>query len=1081
MNNNIEKIIKKLERGFLWFWIKQYKVSFLLVFLMIILWFSSLFLIDKESSPDLDLWIINIGTSYIWVNPLDIDSLITDKIEKEIKDIEWIKSIKSISSLWFSNITLELENGVSIQDTMIEIKDSIDIIDFPEDALDTIVQDVSSKDNRLFSIVFYADETNYSKDYLLNKTIILKNALEWKPWINSINVKWGQDYEIRILIDKDKLDKLWLSIASISNTINNHNQNTPIWNYSIWDLSYDFRFEWEINDLKWFLNIPILLNDGNIVYLWDISTINKHFLNDSVSKLGIWEKKGFNSLILDIEKSDNEDFFWSSIQAKELLLNEINWINYEWINYEIHLDSSEILKQSYTDLFYNMMTTFGLVFITLLIFIWFKEWFIAILIVPLSYLITFIVLYYWGFSLNSLTNFSLILSLGIAIDTIIVVIEWANKKVKLWYHPKHAILVAIREYAPPIISGTMTTLAAFIPLLTLPGVIWKYLSYIPITVFITLLASLFLSLTVVSAIFMKLTKNIKYYRINEKEEFTISKNEKSLLEYDREWKVEKKWDRWHFREKIFDGLINFYYKLLNNIIKKSILRLFIIFTPILLLFISFWYGNWFTLFPVSDNIQITFKVEATQWTTTKTLEKVLPLLYESLSEIPEIKIYTLDINDNIVSWVIELFSQDYRDSNNLRDAFMVESAVNENLDILKIRWYKVTSWVLAGWPPWWKAVGINIIAESTQYLETLSDVSNVFENYLLSLEGTKNVWLSISSTPGQFVFSLDYEKIAQLWITPNEITNSIFANTNGLTAWTIKWLLTDHDIKVKIAEFENNLSPYDLENLVLNTSKWKIKLIDIASYKFEKAISEINRDNTDITVLIDSDLIEWFVQSDIQPILTKFAESYNFPVGISYSAWWEAEENQDLIIGTLIAFVISLFLIFTILVLQFNSYGQPIIILYSVVLALLWVNIGLLIMWLPYSMAFAIWFIALTWIVINNAIIYIDKINTNLKEWLIGYDAILQAGKSRLIPMLVTTITTVLGILPIALQDQFWAWLWFTIIFGLFTGTLMTLFVIPILYYQVFLKKRWWIGMIISLIIIIILFIIYSYIKKLFM
>jgi HAE1 family hydrophobic/amphiphilic exporter-1 len=131
-------------------------------------------------------------------------------------------------------------------------------------------------------------------------------------------------------------------------------------------------------------------------------------------------------------------------------------------------------------------------------------------------------------------------------------------------------------------------------------------------------------------------------------------------------------------------------------------------------------------------------------------------------------------------------------------------------------------------------------------------------------------------------------------------------------------------------------------------------------------------------------------------------------------------------------------------------------------------------------MAFAIWFIALTWIVINNAIIYIDKINTNLREWLKDKDAILQAGKSRLIPMLVTTITTIFGILPIALQDQFWAGLWFTIVFWLITGTIMTLFVIPALYYQVFLKKRGWIWIIISFILTILIFMIYNFIKWLF-
>jgi multidrug efflux pump subunit AcrB len=500
-----------------------------------------------------------------------------------------------------------------------------------------------------------------------------------------------------------------------------------------------------------------------------------------------------------------------------------------------------------------------------------------------------------------------------------------------------------------------------------------------------------------------------------------------------------------------------------------------------LLLISFSFWNGFKLFPESDNTQINIAIEATQWKKTESLEDLVPLLNSWLDGIWEIKMYTVDVKDNVIKSVVELYSKDYRADNWLRDSFKVEKEINEKLDIFRVRWYSVESWVLAWWPPGWKAVGIKIIADSTQYLSTLSDVSQDFKSYLITLEWTKNVWTSTSVTPGQFVFKLDYDKIAKLWLTPWEITNAIFANTNGLTAGTVKWLLNDHDIKVRIAEFENNLSPYDVENLVLNTSKWKIKLVDVASYSFETAISEIIRNDTKITTVVDSDLVDGVVQSDVQPKLLEFAQSYQFPVGISYSAWWEAEENADLIQGTLVAFFIALFLIFTILVLQFNSYGQPAIILYSVVLALLWVNTGLGIMWLPYSMAFAIWFIALTWIVINNAIIYIDRINTNLREWLKDQDAILQAGKSRLIPMLVTTITTIFGILPIALQDQFWAWLWFTIVFGLVTGTIMTLFVIPALYYQVFLKHRGWIWMILSFVITIVLFMIFNFIKSLFM
>ena len=168
---------------------------------------------------------------------------------------------------------------------------------------------------------------------------------------------------------------------------------------------------------------------------------------------------------------------------------------------------------------------------------------------------------------------------------------------------------------------------------------------------------------------------------------------------------------------------------------------------------------------------------------------------------------------------------------------------------------------------------------------------------------------------------------------------------------------------------------------------------------------------------------------------------------------------MDLIISTVKSLFISIFLIFSILVFQFNSYRQPIIVLYSIVLALLWVNVWLYLTWNPYSMPFAIWFIALTWIVVNDAIILIDRINKWIlyeqeHGWKVDYiEQIIVAWKSRLQPIIVTTLTTVFWVLPLALQDEFWSWLWFTIIFWLFVWSTMTLIVVPVLYKILVVKK----------------------------
>lgn len=185
-----------------------------------------------------------------------------------------------------------------------------------------------------------------------------------------------------------------------------------------------------------------------------------------------------------------------------------------------------------------------------------------------------------------------------------------------------------------------------------------------------------------------------------------------------------------------------------------------------------------------------------------------------------------------------------------------------------------------------------------------------------------------------------------------------------------------------------------------------------------------------------------------------FASTYQFPTGISYKAGGENDANSELIIAVVSAFFIAVMVIFAILTLQFNSFSQPAIILYSVVMSLPFVMIGLLITGNQFSMPFGIGFIAFTGIAVNHGIILIDAINQNLQKGMNGFTALVEAGSSRLEPMTLTTVTTVLGILPIALRDRFWAGMGFTIIFGIIAASALTLFVVKGIYYEIYVAEH---------------------------
>lgn len=1048
-----------LEQWFFGFFVRKYKVSMLLTLLLILYWMFSLWQIPKESAPDIKFGIIWINTIYTWVDPKSIDDLITSKIEAEIKDLEWIKKISSSSSLWISSITVELDTWVNTRDLLTDIKDNVDKASLPSDAEDPNVSEISTQNELLFWVYLYSKNKDIPLSELYEKWVTLQNYLEWKGWITDVVVKPDTDYEILVSVPKVSLDNMWLSLGKISNTIKNYNKNTPIWNYELWDKKYDFRFEWEYSSIEDIKNTPIIMSDWNNILLKDIANITLDYKSkDIINEVWFYEKSGYPYVELTINKKAKISIFSTSKNAKELISEKLNTPEFAdfWVEYVNDMASNII--QDYKDLASSAIKTLVLVFLMLFLFLGLKEWIIATVLVPLAFFITFIVLNTFWFTLNFLTNFSLLLTLWIALDTIIVIVEWASEKTKIWYIPKTAVLLTVKEFKAPLIAWNMTTLVVFLPMMLLPWIMWKFLSYIPITVFITLLAWLILSLTLNSALFMKMSKNKKYF-INEDSSDTVkTKEEIELLKEERIWKIEKKASSSGFRYKFFWYLDNLYYKTLKNNIRSAKFRFFVIFTPFVIfvlsiLFISPKLG--FTLFPASDNTRINISLEATEWTTTDFMKQYTGIINDSLLTIPEIKIFSLSVKDYKINVVVELFDKIYRDTNWLKNSFEVEKVINKNLSLLKTSWLKLETIVKKWWPPSAAPVWLKLIASSNKDFDTLISVAKEFEEYLKWIPGTKNAWNTSSITPGQFVFKLNNEKLSYMGLTPSDILSEIYFMSAWIKAGTIKWDFDDHDIVVKVTEFENKaLSPSDIMDFSINTKVWPLKIWTIAEYEFLPAISSILREDGKIVISVESELEEWFFTNNIQPKFLEFAEWYNFPKNISYSSGWEASENADLIASTVSSFFIAIFLIFGILVFQFNSYLQPAIILYSIVLALIWVNFWLLITWNPYSMPFAIWFIALTWIVVNNAIILIDKINSNLAKWVDKIEAVAESGRSRLRPIILTTLTTTLGVLPLAMQDEFWAGLWYTLIYWLMFATILTLFVTPSLYYTLFLRKK---------------------------
>lgn len=1057
------KAKQKLEKGFYGFRVRKRRFTFLIMGLIIAAGIFSLYIIPKESSPDISFGMISINTVYQWVNPQDIDNLITDKIESAVKDIDWVKKVSSVSAVGFSNTMIELENDADITQALVDAKDAVDKVDLPREAEDPMVTEISTDNELMFMVLLYGDEDIYGPLYLLEKARKIKADLDGNGSINRVDIGgttqgWGDvkigwagesNYDIQVLLNKNKVESLNLNLFQISQAIRNRNQNQPLWNHQISELSYDFRIQWELKNIAELGMIPIQTQKW-FVYLKDIATIQKKLKDESIRKLWSFQISGQNYISLSINKSAWKNIFASAQEAKQLLNDELKKIGYKGLHYAIMYDMADNINDDYSKLAKNGLQTLVLVFLSLLLFVGLKESIIATITLPLAFFITFIVLQKLGLSLNFLTNFSLIITFGIAIDTTIVVIEWAHERIRQWFRSKHAILLSVRDYKLPLMAWTATTVVVFLPLLTLPGLVGKFLAFIPITIFVTLLAALLISLTINSALYYKLSKPRKYFEDKLIDRKYIREGDAIMLREDRKNKVEKPEKHKWFRERVLDKISMRYAKLLWKIIGNAKTRLWAIAVSVGL----FLFGMliiapslWFNIFPNSDKGWMNIDITAEKGTNKEVLATYTDNIETVLSEIPEIKVYDYTIGSNQIAISIELLKQTERKRQGMKSIFEVEKEINEELDFLRSEWLKVDISVVKNWPPSGTAVGVKLVADNNDKFNQLLLVAKDFKDHLDSLPWSKNASISSEESPWQFVYNLKKEKLSLLGVAPAEFFPELYAVSNGIGAGSLKWEYDDHDIKLKYAEFENGVSPNQFNDLNVQTRAGPLRVGDIADYHFEQAISQITREDTKVTITVGSSVEEDIPASKLQAELMQYAESYNYPDGISFELWGEKEANADLIQALLSAFIIALLFIFGILVLQFNSYMQPIIIMSSILLWLVGATIGLKLTWNVYSLMFMIWFIALTWIVVNDAIVFLDRANQNIKRWMDELSAIVETWKARLHPILLTTITTILWLSSI-LSDSMWQPLAVTIMFGIFFGSSMTLFVIPAIYYD---------------------------------
>ena len=1059
-------ILEKSQNSIFTFFIKKRKIAYLMAVWILLMWAAASALIPKESVPKIDFWVATISTFYNWANAADMDSLITQKIENEIEDIDWIKKISSTSKNSMSIMTIEFDPWVDMNEKMNDLRSKIDNVkkDLPDDAEDPEITKIDSSLTPIFTLhLSWEVHPALLKDYAED----LSDALKKNPLISKADVVWDWERSFFVDLDPLKLKQYWITSLDVVNTIKSANKDYPIWYFNIWWLDYNLRINWKYQNTKDIKNTVvksfssdkwssvIYISDLWKVYEWldEPENIQKLYIksNENIDdgNLKYLENKRLNSIKILVKKADSVNIFDVDGVAREI----VSKFAKENFNWEVRVDYvSEMIvdvTKSYENVFINWAESIIIVIFLMILFIWAKEWMITWIIIPLSFLATIWTLYAMWSSLSFMTNFAMILSLWIIVDTAIVIVEWIHDWIKKWFTAEESAIIAVHEFKNPLISGLLTTLSVFIPLLVLPWVMWKYLSYIPITVSIVLIASVFISFFVIPAIAVTILEK-KYNNWDDNTTLRHSQKDNILTKLNK------------FIEKKFLEAWKKYRIFLEKFLEKKFFRNFILSWVVVLFAFSMTLPVKFTMFPSDDVNYFTVVVKDEPWKTAEFANETSKKIEKYISTFPEVRYLESSVQWNQSSILVQLLTKEEREDLWLRTSIQLVAIFQKEFKKYKNQIVSVEE--KKKWPPWVSPVSFRLIMDDIKNINQAIAIVEKMKNILKNIEWTSWVKDDFNESPWEIRYVIDRSAALRLWVSPDVIWSIVRSAVEDIEASIItkKW----EDLSILVRYDKSKISSFDdIWYIQIPNRYWEtVSLSQVVKQKISSNLMNVKRVDWNIAITVSSNLAEWW---NAQEITWKFLEKIKtedlwwdkiwvLPNWFSIINAWENAENADLFVAMLLWLISAIFLMFVILVVQFDSFSQPLIILFTIIMAQTWVNFWLFLTDTLRSMAFLIWSISLAWIVVNDAIILVDRINNLLEHnpKLKLSEIIAEAWESRLQPIILTTMTTIAWIFPLIFVDSFWRGLAVTIICGLLTASFLTLIATPIMMYLLERKKR---------------------------
>lgn len=967
--------------------------------------------------PEIDLPVAVVATSYEDAAPEDVENLISRPLEGAVSSVEGIDTVQSQSQSGSSLVLMMFKNGVDLDQALLDVRERVDqvkdllpdqsgdpnIMRFSPDQLPVMWVSLTGKDATALTQIAEDEVVPY---------------FERQGGVASVTVEGGKEREVQILIDQAKLEQYGVSTETLIQSLNGANQSASVGTVDKGNKDLQIRVTGEFESIDDIEDTIIQTEAGGTVHVEDIAEVKDTFADTGAQTL----VNGESAVVLSIMKKTDSNTVDVANNINDSL-DEINANVAEDVELEVVIDTSEFIQMSIDSVVSNILIGGAIsVFILLLFLKSVRATIVIGLSIPIAIISTFILMYFTGESLNILTLGGLALGLGMMVDSSIVILENIYSYRQKGYSLFESATKGASELAPAVIASTTTTLVVFLPIVFVDGIASDLFTPLALTVSFSLIASLVVALTLVPMLSSKL----------------LSKA------------MEDKGRRYWFNS-FLERVGNVYRSVLRWVLKhrKTTIAGTIV-TIAASLGLAFFIGAEFI--PGADQGQIEISVETDTGSSLKHTESVTDKVNETLEDyedIIETSFVSIGGDDfggmgggsvNTASYTMQLIPSSDRD----RTTTDIVKALDEDLKSIPSADITVSS--MDSGMGFGDPIQLQLSGPEHEVLGELAD--NVVDE-ISDIEGIHNPESSAAQGVPQMSIEIDKEKASSYGLTQDQIIGQIQLQFTGQVATMYRESGQEMDVKLLYPEDERRTIS-DLEDLkVQSPTGATLSLSEIATFKESQGPVTLSRQNQQPQINVSSDIVDRDLNSIANDVEKKM-EEMDLPEGYTYSMSGEAEDMIKSFSDLALALVFSIFLVYAVMAVQFENFLFPFIIMFSMPATIIGIVLGHFVMGISFSIPGFIGIIMLAGIVVNNSIILVDYIQILRRQGMDRYEAILEAGRSRLRPILMTTLTTVLAMVPLGLAigegAEMQQPLAVTIIFGLTVSSIFTLLLIPVVY-----------------------------------